>query len=147
MPRPIYHGRTGLIPSLLMPWLLASPGNHQPWYGVCKIDRSPSPTRKNSNHLRHLILKYHKNINIFFVIFYENSVRQLFDTRFYQINNTHRARCQAYHIPGQSHTGVVTSRQSTNYHKTCVRIILRVHSLQSDIPVILDHLRGHINTS
>ena len=33
---PEYSGRTGLIPWLLMPWLLVSPGHQQQWYWLCR---------------------------------------------------------------------------------------------------------------
>ena len=34
-----------------MPWLLASPGHQQPWYWLCRIDRSLSYSRRNVNYL------------------------------------------------------------------------------------------------
>ena len=34
-----------------MPWLLASPGHQQPWYWLCRKDRSLSYPRRNFNYL------------------------------------------------------------------------------------------------
>ena len=39
------------IPGLLMLWLLASPGHQQPWYRLCRINRSLFSMGKNSNYL------------------------------------------------------------------------------------------------
>ena len=40
-------GLTRSIPWLLMPWLLTSPGQQQPWYWLCRICRSWSYVRKD----------------------------------------------------------------------------------------------------
>ena len=40
--KPEYSGQTRSIPWLLMPWLLASPGHHHPWYWLCRIN-GPCP--------------------------------------------------------------------------------------------------------
>ena len=52
---------TRSISGLLMPWLLASPGHQQPWYWLCKIDKSWSYTRKDFNYLWHVsVEEWHK---------------------------------------------------------------------------------------
>ena len=49
-----YLGLIKSIPWLLMPWLLASLGDQQPWYWqLCEIGMSLSYTRKDSNYLCH----------------------------------------------------------------------------------------------
>ena len=50
--KPEYSGQTGLIPWLLMPWLLASPGHQQPWCWLYKISGSLSYPRKDFNYSR-----------------------------------------------------------------------------------------------
>ena len=50
---PSYLGLTRSISWLLMPWLLASPGHQQPWYGLCRIGRSLFYLRKGFNNLCH----------------------------------------------------------------------------------------------
>ena len=48
---PSYLGLTRSISWLLMPWLLASPGQQQPWYWLCRIGSSLSYSRRNFNYL------------------------------------------------------------------------------------------------
>ena len=57
MREPIYLGLTISISWLLMPWLLASAGNQQPWYWLCKLHRSLSYMRKDFNYLYHDSMK------------------------------------------------------------------------------------------
>ena len=38
-----YSRITRSIQSLLMPWILASPGHQRPWYWLCRLDGSLSP--------------------------------------------------------------------------------------------------------
>ena len=40
-------GKLQIIPWLLLPWLLSSPGHQQPWYWIYVTNRSFSSTRKN----------------------------------------------------------------------------------------------------
>ena len=51
---PCYLSLTRSISWLLMPWLLLSPGHQQPWYWLCRIGRSMSCLRKDSNYLCHI---------------------------------------------------------------------------------------------
>ena len=46
---PSYLGLTGSISWLLMPWLLTSPGHHQPWYWLRRKGRFLSYLRKDFN--------------------------------------------------------------------------------------------------
>ena len=46
-----YLGLTRSISWLLMLWLLSLPGHQQPWYWLCRIDRSLSYLRKDFNYL------------------------------------------------------------------------------------------------
>ena len=48
-----YSGSTESILLLLMPWLLALPGNQQPLYLLCRIGTFVSYMRKNFNYLWH----------------------------------------------------------------------------------------------
>ena len=58
---PSYLGLTRSISLLLMPWLLASPGHQQPWYWLCRLDRSLSYLRKDFNDLCHInVEEWHK---------------------------------------------------------------------------------------
>ena len=41
------------VPLLLMPWLLVSPDQQQPWYWLCQINRSLSSMRPNFNYMHH----------------------------------------------------------------------------------------------
>ena len=50
---PDYSWKVRSIPWLLMHWLLASPGHHQPWYSSCSL-YALSSTRKDFHHLHHL---------------------------------------------------------------------------------------------
>ena len=45
-----YSRRTRSIPQQLMPWPLASPGNHQSWYWLRRVIASPSTTRTHLNN-------------------------------------------------------------------------------------------------
>ena len=49
---PSYLGLTRSISWLLLSWLLASPGHHQPWYWLCRMGKSY--LRKDFNHLCHI---------------------------------------------------------------------------------------------
>ena len=49
-----YFGWTMSIPWLLMPWRHVSPGHHQPWYWLCRINGSLFYMRKKFKNLRHL---------------------------------------------------------------------------------------------
>ena len=58
---PSYLSLTRSISWQLMPWLLTSPGHQQPWYWLCKINKSLSCLRKNFNYLRRInVEKWHK---------------------------------------------------------------------------------------
>ena len=48
-----YSMITRPIQWILMSWLLALPGHHQPWYWLCNQDRSLSSTGKEFNCLHH----------------------------------------------------------------------------------------------
>ena len=50
MQGPNYSCSTYLISQLLMPWLLASPGHHHPWYWLCRICRFLFYRREDFNH-------------------------------------------------------------------------------------------------
>ena len=52
--KPEYSGRNKSIPWLLIPWLLASPVHQKPLYSLCRINRSLSFMRKDSNKMRHI---------------------------------------------------------------------------------------------
>ena len=45
------------IPSLLMPWLLASPGHQQQYYWICRINGPLSSMNKDNNYLHFLSVK------------------------------------------------------------------------------------------
>ena len=49
-----YSRITKLIPWLLMPWRLVSPGHQQPWHWLCRINRSLFSKRKGFNCLHNL---------------------------------------------------------------------------------------------
>ena len=51
---PSYLGLTRSISWLLMPWLLTSPGQQQPWYWLCRICRSWSYLRKDFKYMCHI---------------------------------------------------------------------------------------------
>ena len=51
MQGPSYLSLIRSISLLLMPWLLASPGQQQQWHWLWEIGKSLSYTRKNSNYL------------------------------------------------------------------------------------------------
>ena len=54
---PKYSGITRSITWLLMSWLIASPGHQQPWYWLCRINRSLSCMRKDFNYCTILVLR------------------------------------------------------------------------------------------
>ena len=54
MPGLQYFGKIRSIPWLLMPWQRKEPGHQQPWYWLCRINRSLSSMRQDVNHLHHL---------------------------------------------------------------------------------------------
>ena len=51
---PSYLGLTMSLSWLLMPWLLTSPGHQHPCYWLCRICKSYSYVRKDSNYLCHI---------------------------------------------------------------------------------------------
>ena len=42
-----HYGETWSVPWLLMPWLIVASGHQQPWYWVCRINRSLLTTAKD----------------------------------------------------------------------------------------------------
>ena len=50
MLKPEYSGIPRLIPLVMMPWLLASPGHQQP-YWLCRIHKSLSSMKQNFNNI------------------------------------------------------------------------------------------------
>ena len=66
---------TRSIPWLLMPWLLASPGDQQPWYWPCEMYRSLSSIRNNFNYLPNISAeKWQEKRNHFYVSWKEFSI-------------------------------------------------------------------------
>ena len=58
---PSYLGLTRSISWILMPWLLTSPGNQQPWYWLCRIGRFLLYLRKDFKYLHRInVEKWHK---------------------------------------------------------------------------------------
>ena len=55
--KPEYSGMTRSIPWLLMPWLLASPCQQQPWYSISRLNWSLFSTKKYFNYLQHFIIE------------------------------------------------------------------------------------------
>ena len=56
-----YLGLTRSIPWLLMPWLLTSPGNQQPWYWLYRICRFFSYLRRDFKYLCQInVEEWHK---------------------------------------------------------------------------------------
>ena len=56
-----YLGLTRSVSWLLMPWLLASPGDQSPWYWPCGVGRSVSYLRKDFNYQCHIkVEEWHK---------------------------------------------------------------------------------------
>ena len=51
---PSYLGLTRSVSWLLMPWLLTSPGQEQPWYWLCWICTSWSYLRKDFKYMCHI---------------------------------------------------------------------------------------------
>ena len=47
----VYYEITSSTLWQLMPWSLASPGNQQPWYWICRINKCLSSTRTDFNYL------------------------------------------------------------------------------------------------
>ena len=62
-PKYSYSHRTRPMPWLMMPWLLASPEHHQPWYWLCKTNRSLAFVMRQFIYVPKLFLNRLKNEN------------------------------------------------------------------------------------
>ena len=67
VPRLEYSGKTSSIPWMLMTWRLESPGHQQPWYWLCRINRSLTFMRKDFNYLHHLDVEKWLKIKTYFL--------------------------------------------------------------------------------
>ena len=62
-----YTGQIRSIPWQLMLWLLVSPGQQQPWYWTCSINRSLSYIRQDFNYLHNTVFRNHRTYKNIFV--------------------------------------------------------------------------------
>ena len=107
-------------PGLLMPWLLASPGHQQPWYLLCRINRSLFSMGKNSNYL----------------IFISSNERICkYDFMFPKINSTSQ---------GLAHKVLPRFPAAHFIHLHLSAPAVPTHKTQSSLPLIYSDLAGII---